>query len=296
MLETYLKTIYEGAIMAKLLDGREVAYALKEVMVYNVDELKEKGIAPTLGIVRVGEKPADLSYERGATNTCSDVGVAVKNYVLPENASQDDLLKVIKEVNEDKSVHGVLLFRPLPKQIDDNVIRAALSPAKDMDGITDGSMAGLYAGSGSGYAPCTAESCIQILDHFDIDVSGKKAVVLGRSTVIGKPVALLLLEKNATVTICHSKTQNLPKTVQEADIVIVAMGRALSVGKEYFRAGQYVIDVGVNAKPNGEKGICGDVKFDEAEPIVEGISPVPGGVGSVTTCMLVSHVIQAAGK
>ena len=282
--------------MAKLLDGKEVAAALKEAMVKNVEALKAKGVTPTLGIVRVGEKPADLSYEKGATKTCGDVGVAVKNYVLPETASQDDLLKVIKEVNADTSVHGVLLFRPLPKQIDDNVIRAALLPAKDMDGITDGSMAGLYSGSGQGFAPCTAESCIRILDHFNIDVSGKKAVVLGRSTVIGKPVALLLLEKNATVTICHSKTKDLPKTVSEADIVVVAMGRALSVGKEYFRAGQYVVDVGVNPKPNGEKGICGDVKFDEAEPVVAGISPVPGGVGSVTTCMLVNHVIAAASK
>ena len=157
-------------------------------------------------------------------------------------------------------------------------------------------MAGLYSGSGEGYAPCTAESCIKILDHFKIDIAGKKAVVLGRSTVIGKPAALLLLAKNATVTICHSKTRNLPQTVREADIVIVAIGRALSVGKEYFREGQYVVDVGVNPKPDGGKGICGDVKFDEVAPIVAGISPVPGGVGSVTACVLVSHVIRAAAK
>jgi methylenetetrahydrofolate dehydrogenase (NADP+)/methenyltetrahydrofolate cyclohydrolase len=282
--------------MVQLLDGKAVAAALKEAMVKKVGEIKGKGVTPTLGIIRLGEKPADLSYEKGATKTCGEVGVAVKNYVLPENASQDDLLKVIREVNEDAGVHGVLLFRPLPTHINGNAIRAALAPAKDIDGITDGSMAGLYAGSGEGYAPCTAESCIQILDHFNIDVAGKKAVVLGRSTVIGKPVALMLLEKNATVTICHSKTRNLPDVVREADIVIVAMGRALSVGKEYFRAGQYVVDVGVNPKPNGEKGICGDVKFDEAEHIVAGISPVPGGVGSVTTCMLVNHVIRAAAK
>jgi methylenetetrahydrofolate dehydrogenase (NADP+)/methenyltetrahydrofolate cyclohydrolase len=280
--------------IARLLDGKEVAAALKEAMLKKVEELKGKGVVPTLGIVRVGEKPADLSYEKGATKTCGDTGVAVKTYALPKTVSEDGLLKVIKTVNEDKDVHGVLLFRPLPKHINDNVIRGALLPVKDMDGITDGSMAGLYSGSGEGYAPCTAESCIRILDHFKIDVAGKKAVVLGRSTVIGKPVALLLLEKNATVTICHSKTKNLPEVVKEADIVIVATGRALSIGKEYFRAGQYVVDVGVNPKPNGEKGLCGDVKFDEAEPIVAGISPVPGGVGSVTACILVNHVIRAA--
>ncbi|MDR1469928.1 MAG: bifunctional 5,10-methylenetetrahydrofolate dehydrogenase/5,10-methenyltetrahydrofolate cyclohydrolase [Spirochaetaceae bacterium] len=282
--------------MAQLLDGKEVAATLKEAMVKQIEGLKAKGIVPTLGIVRVGAKPDDLSYEKGATKTCADVGVAVKNYALPETASEGNLLKVIHEVNVDKNVHGVLLLQPLPKHINDKVIRVALLPAKDMDGVTDGSMAGLYSGSGAGYAPCTAESCIQILDHFKIDVAGKKAVVLGRSTVIGKPVALLLLEKNATVTICHSKTKDLPEVVQEADIVIVAIGRALSVGKEYFRAGQYVVDVGVNPKPNGEKGICGDVKFDEASLLVAGISPVPGGVGPVTTCMLVNHVIRAAVK
>jgi methylenetetrahydrofolate dehydrogenase (NADP+)/methenyltetrahydrofolate cyclohydrolase len=282
--------------IADLLDGKAVASALKKAMAKQVEGLKAKGVVPTLGIVRVGKKPADLSYEKSAAKVCGDTGVAVKNYALPETASQDDLLKVIKTVNGDKSVHGVLLFRPLSKRIDDNVIRRALLPAKDMDGITDGSMAGLYSGSNEGYTPCTAESCIRILDHFKIDVAGKKAVVLGRSTVIGKPVALLLLEKNATVTICHSKTRNLPEVVKAADIVIVAMGRALSVGKEYFRRGQYVIDVGVNPKPNGRKGICGDVKFDEAEPIVAGISPVPGGVGSVTACILVSHVIRSAAQ
>ena len=282
--------------MAQLLDGKEASAALKGAMAQQAGELKTKGIIPTLGIVRVVEKPADLSYERGAAKTCRDVGVAVKNYALPETTPQDDLLRVMREVSEDRSVHGVLLLRPLPERLNDTVIRGGLLPAKDIAGITDCSMAGLYSGSGEGYAPCTAESCIQILDHFKIDVAGKKAVVLGRSTVIGKPAALLLLERNATVTICHSKTQNLPEIVREADIVIVAIGRALSIGKEYFRPGQYVIDVGVNPKPNGEKGICGDVKFDEAASIVAGISPVPGGIGSVTACMLASHVIRAAGK
>ncbi|MDR2097295.1 MAG: bifunctional 5,10-methylenetetrahydrofolate dehydrogenase/5,10-methenyltetrahydrofolate cyclohydrolase [Spirochaetaceae bacterium] len=279
-----------------LLSGKDVAAAMQEQMKKDVEALKAKGIKPTLGIIRMGEKPNDISYEKGATKNCEAVGVEVKNYVLPEDAPQAELLKVIKSANEDKNVHGILLFRPLPKQIDDNAARAALLPAKDMDGITDGSMAGIYSDSGAGYPPCTAESVIKILDHYKIEVSGKNVVVLGRSTVIGKPVSMLLLKKNGTVTVCHSKTKDLPQKVQAADIVVVAMGRAWSVGKECFKAGQYVIDVGVNAKPNGEKGTCGDVKTEEVEPIVAGISPVPGGVGSVTSANLVSHVIAAASK
>jgi methylenetetrahydrofolate dehydrogenase (NADP+)/methenyltetrahydrofolate cyclohydrolase len=282
-----------------LLSGKDVAAAMQEQMKKDVEALKSKGIKPALGIIRMGEKPSDISYEKGATKNCEAVGVEVKNYILPEGASQAELLNVIKSANEDKNVHGILLFRPLPSHINDNEARAALLPAKDMDGITDGSMAGIYSDSGAGYPPCTAESVIKILDYYKVDVAGKDVVVLGRSTVIGKPVSMLLLKKNGTVTICHSKTKDLPKKVQAADIVVVAMGRAWSVGKECFKAGQYVIDVGVNAKPNGEKGTCGDVKTEEVEPIVAGISPVPGGVGSVTSANLVSHVIaaaQAAGK
>jgi methylenetetrahydrofolate dehydrogenase (NADP+)/methenyltetrahydrofolate cyclohydrolase len=282
--------------MAQLLDGKAVAAALAESLKKDVEALKAMGVTPTLGIIRVGEKGPDISYEKGATKRAEEVGAAVKNYILPEDTTQDALLKVIKEANEDKGVHGILLFRPLPKHIDDNVARAALLPQKDMDGITDGSMAGIYSDSNQGYAPCTAESVIKILDHYKIDPSGKKVVVLGRSTVIGKPVSMLLLKKNGTVTVCHSKTNNLPEVVKAADIVVVAMGRALSVGKDSFKAGQYVVDVGVNPKPNGEKGTCGDVKFDEVEPIVAGISPVPGGVGSVTNCILISHVVDAAKK
>ncbi|GHV20866.1 bifunctional protein FolD [Spirochaetia bacterium] len=279
-----------------LLSGKDVAAAMQEQMKKDVEALKAKGVNPTLGIIRMGEKPGDLSYEKGATKNCNEVGVAVKNYVLPEDAPQSELLKVIKQANEDKSVHGVLLFRPLPKQCDDNEARSLLLPAKDMDGITDGSMAGIYSDTGAGFPPCTAESVIKILDHYKVEIAGKDVVVLGRSTVIGKPVSMLLLKKNGTVTVCHSKTKDMAKKVQAADVVVVAMGRAWSVGKECFKAGQYVIDVGVNAKPNGEKGTCGDVRTEEVEPIVAGISPVPGGVGSVTSANLVSHVIDAAKK
>ena len=277
-----------------LLSGKDASEALKERMKKEVEALKAKGITPTLAIIRMGEEPNDLSYERGATKTSEIVGTDVKVFAIPRDASQEDLLNVIKQVNEDKKIHGALLFRPLPKQIDDNTARGALLPSKDMDGITDGSMAGIYSDSGAGYPPCTAESVLKILDHFKIEVAGKNIVVLGRSTVIGKPVSMLLLKRNGTVTICHSKTKDLEQKVQAADIVVVAMGRAWSVGKECFRAGQYVFDVGVNAKPNGDKGTCGDVRTEEVEPIVAGITPVPGGVGSVTSANLICHVIEAA--
>jgi methylenetetrahydrofolate dehydrogenase (NADP+)/methenyltetrahydrofolate cyclohydrolase len=279
-----------------LLSGKEVAEALKAEMKNEVAALKAKGVTPALGIVRMGEEPGDLAYERGARKTCEEVGVDIKVFELPRDAGQDELLGTIKKVNDDKSVHGVLLFQPLPKQINAAAARAALDPAKDMDGITEGSMAGIYSDSGKGYPPCTAESVIKILKHYKIEIAGKNVVVLGRSTVIGKPVSMLLLKENGTVTVCHSKTADLPKKTQEADIVVGAMGRALSVGKDCFRPGQYVIDVGVNAKPSGEKGTCGDVRTEEVEPIVAGITPVPGGVGSVTNANLVSHVIDAASK
>ncbi|GHT77635.1 bifunctional protein FolD [Spirochaetia bacterium] len=280
--------------MALVLKGKEVADALMETMKKDVETLKAKGITPTLGIVRLGERGDDISYEKGAKKRCEAAGVGVKQYVLPADATQDDLLKVINEVNNDKGVHGVLLFRPLPKHIDDNAIRAALLPAKDIDGITDGSLAGVFAGINLGFPPCTAESCMAILAHYGIDPAGKRVTVIGRSLVIGRPVAMMLMHKNGTVTICHTKTKDLPAVVREAEIVIVAAGKAETVTKDYFSPGQVVIDVGIHVKDDGS--LCGDVKFAEAEPIVQAITPVPGGVGTVTTCVTIQHVIEAAKK
>ncbi|MDR3325053.1 MAG: bifunctional 5,10-methylene-tetrahydrofolate dehydrogenase/5,10-methylene-tetrahydrofolate cyclohydrolase [Spirochaetaceae bacterium] len=279
-----------------LLSGKDVAEALKVQMKADVEALKGKGVNPTLGIIRMGAEPGDLAYEKGAKKTCEELGVGVQVFELPREGAQGDLIATIKKVNADKAVHGVLLFQPLPKQIDAFAARAALDPAKDMDGITDGSMAGIYSDSGKGYPPCTAESVIKILKHYKVELAGKNVVVLGRSTVIGKPVSMLLLKENATVTVCHSKTKDLTKKTQEADVVVVAMGKAYFCDKSFFRAGQFVIDVGVNAKPSGEKGTCGDIKTEEVEPIVAGITPVPGGVGSVTNVNLITHVIDAAKK
>ena len=266
--------------MAKQLLGKEVTAAMNEKIKANVAKLQEKGITPTLGIIRVGERDDDISYERGATKRCETLGVAYEKFLLPQDVTEEELLSVIDQVNKNDAIHGVLLFRPLPKHLNEEKIINALDFEKDVDGITDGSMAGVFAGKKQGFPPCTPQGCMEILDHYGIDCTGKKAVVVGRSLVVGKPAAMMLIQKNATVTICHTKTVDMPSVVKEADIVIVAAGRA------------GVIDVGININEEGK--LCGDVKYDEAEKIVDAITPVPGGAGSVTTSVLVGHVVEAA--
>lgn len=278
--------------MAKQLLGKEVTAALNERIKANVAALKERGINPTLGIIRVGENGSDISYERGATKRCETLGVACEKFLLPEDVSEEELLATIDKVNKDDSIHGVLLFRPLPKHLNQSVIENALDPAKDVDCMTDGSMSGVFTGKQVGFPPCTPQACMEILDHYGIDCTGKKAVVIGRSLVVGKPAAMMLIKKNATVTVCHTRTVDMPSVVKEADIVIVAAGRAGVVDDTYLKPGQTVIDVGINV--NAEGKLCGDVDFAKAEPIVDAITPVPGGVGSVTTSVLVGHVVEAA--
>ena len=278
--------------MAKRLLGKEVTAALNEKIKANVAALQEKGITPTLGIVRVGEREDDLSYERGAVKRCETLGVACEKFLLPADVSQERLMEVIDQVNADDRIHGVLIFRPLPKHLDEAAVIRALAPEKDVDGITDGSMVGVFAGTDQGFPPCTPQACMEILDHYGIDCTGKRAGVVGRSLVVGKPAAMMLLKKNATVTVCHTRTVDMPSVVKEADIVIVAAGRAGVVTADYVSPGQIVIDVGINVNEEGK--LCGDVAFDQVESIVDAITPVPGGVGSVTTSVLVGHVVEAA--
>lgn len=280
--------------MAKQLLGKEVTAALNERIKAKVAELEAKGVKPTLGIIRVGENESDISYERGATKRCETLGVACEKILLPADVSQEELLKVIDDVNKNDAIHGVLLFRPLPKHLDQNTIENALDPAKDVDCMTDGSMSGVFTGKAVGFPPCTPQACMEILDHYGIDCTGKKAVVIGRSLVVGKPAAMMLIKKNATVTVCHTRTVDMPSVAREADIIIVAAGRAGVVGAEYVKPGQVVIDVGINV--NAEGKLCGDVDYAAVEPIVDAITPVPGGVGSVTTSVLVGHVVEAAAK
>lgn len=291
--------------MAKLLLGKEVTDALNANLQTRTAALREKGIVPTLGIIRVGENPSDLSYEKGATKRAELVGVAVKNYVLPADAAKEQVIAVIDEVNADTNIHGVLMFRPLPKHLkaDQNEICNRLDPKKDVDCMTHLSNAGVFEGlNGLGFAPCTPAACMEILDFYGIDCKGKNAVVIGRSLVVGKPAAMMLMGKNATVTVCHTKTVNTAEICKKADIIVSAAGVLNSLTADYVRPGQVVIDVSINwdeNKPNakgGLGGIAGDAKFAEVEPIVDAITPVPGGVGSVTTSVLMKHVVEAAEK
>ena len=279
--------------MAKLLKGKDVVENLNEKLSKKVNELKTKGINPTLAILRVGEKADDLSYERGAIKRCQLVGVDVKVVALPVDVPENEFFDALDKLNNDITIHGILMFRPLPKHIDEAKARNMLSPAKDVDGSTDLSLAGVFTNTNLGFSPCTAEAAMEILKYYNIPLSGKKVAVIGRSLVIGRPIAMLLMHENATVTICHTKTVDVPGITKNADIVVVASGQMESVGADYLRENQTVIDVGISW--NSEKNkLCGDVKFDEVEGIVDAITPVPGGVGGVTTSILVKHVIEAA--
>ena len=279
--------------MAQILKGAPVTAALNERMTAKVSELKEKGITPTLAILRVGERHEDVSYETGAVKRCEKVGVAVKKAILPTDVESGVFFETLEGLNRDPAVHGILMLRPLPKHIDGEKAMRMLAPEKDVDGCTDASLVGVFAGRDLGFPPCTAQAAMEILDYYGVECEGKRAVVMGRSLVVGRPAAMLLMHKNATVTVTHRKTADTPSVVREADIVIAAIGEPEKLGAEYFREGQIVIDVGVNWSEKKGK-LCGDVDFDEAEPVVAAITPVPGGVGSVTTSILASHVVEAA--
>lgn len=278
--------------MAKQILGAALAKARSEELKKKVDALKNAGVSPKLVIVRFGDQAGDLAYERGIIRTFSPIGILVETRKLAEDACQDDLLDVFGELALDPDVHGILPMRPFPKQIDDETARNAIPPEIDADGVCDQSLAGLFTGTKTGYAPCTAEACMALLEFEQIPLEGKKAVVIGRSLVIGKPVAMLLLQKNATVTIAHSRSKDLAEITRQADIVIVAAGKRALVTDAYVRAGQTVLDVGMHFDAFG--GPYGDVDFDSVEPIVSTISPARGGVGSVTTVILAGHVVDAA--
>lgn len=277
--------------MEKLLSGKEVAEKITENLINETNELKGKGIIPTLAILRVGENPSDLSYEKNAMKRCEKIGIAIKNIVLKPDCKKEDIFKEINNVNNDKSIHGLLMFRPLPDKSWEAEISNLLKPKKDIDCMTTGSLSSVFTGKGDGFAPCTAESVMEILDYYNIDPTSKNVVVLGRSLVIGKPVSMLLQNKNATVTMCHSKTKNLPEICKNADIIVSAMGKAKFVTKDFVNNNQIIIDVGINFV---DGKMCGDVDFDNIKDIVSMITPVPGGVGAVTTSVLAKHVIMSA--
>ncbi|WP_350455032.1 bifunctional 5,10-methylenetetrahydrofolate dehydrogenase/5,10-methenyltetrahydrofolate cyclohydrolase [Slackia heliotrinireducens] len=279
--------------MAEILKAAPVVAAMAEELALRAQACRAAGAAPTLVILRVGNKPDDLSYERGARKRCESVGVDLRVEVLPEDCSQDELLAAIHAINDDESIHGCIMMRPLPGGFDEHAACQALDPAKDVDCMTDGSLMGVFVNNGQGYPPCTAQAVLEMLDHYGYDLTGAKVTVIGRSLVIGKPVSVMLQARNATVTMCHTRTKDLASECRNADIVVVAAGRIGTLRSEHVRAGQTIIDVGINWDEDAGK-LAGDVDFASVEPIVAAISPVPGGVGSVTTAVLAKHVIDAA--
>lgn len=279
--------------MAALLKGAPVAKAITAELIERARKLESLGVVPTLAIVRVGEREDDLSYERGALKRCEKVGISCRRYLLPADVSQEELLRVVAEVNEDPSIHGCLIFRPLPAHLKEDMVAAALLPKKDVDSMTSASLLSTLSGLGTGYAPCTAEAVLAILDHYGINLDGANVVVVGRSLVIGKPVASMLLARNATVTTCHTHTRDLTDVCRRADVVVAAAGHARMLGADAVRPGQTIIDVGINWDAQAKK-LVGDVDFEAVEPLVDAVTPVPGGVGAVTTAILARHVICAA--
>ena len=281
--------------MAEILKGKPVADAMVARMRETADALRSGGVEPTLCVVRVGERADDLSYEKGVIKRCEQVGVTLKQVVLPETVSQDEFEAAFETVNRDPAVHGILLFRPLPRTLDSERIRRLLDPRKDVDGWTDGSLAGVYANTDLGFAPCTAQAVIELLRFYRIDPKGKRATVIGRSLVIGCPVSMLLMHANATVTTCHTRTKDVPAIAREADILVCAAGVMKSVTPEFTNPDQVVVDVGIHFDEETGK-LTGDVDFDRVAPCVSAITPVPGGVGGITTCVLLDHVLTAAGR
>ena len=281
--------------MAELLRGAPVAAALDEKTQLLGSELSDTGVAPCLAILRAGERPDDLAYENAAAKRCARLGIEVLKAALPRTVTTAELLEKVGELNDNSAVHGILLMRPLPRGVDEKLVCASISPQKDVDGVTGASLAGVFADSGEGFPPCTARSCIEMLDYYNIETRGKKAAVIGRSLVIGRPVAAMLLSRDATVAVCHSKTADVPAVTRQADIVVAALGKAESVSAEFLSPGQTVLDVGMSWSEEKNR-LCGDVAFEEAEKIVAAITPVPGGVGTVTTAVLALQVAEACKK
>lgn len=278
--------------MAEQLRGKPVVDSMALDLGVRIEALGRAGVVPTLALVRVGQRPDDLSYERTAVKRANSLGIAIRPYALEEFAPQAAIEAVIREVSYDSGVHGCLLFRPLPSFVDESHICELLDPKKDIDGITLASLASVFTDGHAGYPPATAAACVELLDHYQVSLQGKHIVVVGRSLVVGKPVSMMLLRRNASVTICHSKTEHLADIMRSADVVICATGRARAFGASFFSAGQTVLDVGINFDTQGN--LCGDVDFAEVEPVVGAITPVPGGIGTVTTSVTMAHTVTAA--
>lgn len=270
------------------LRGKKVSDGIKE---YVSKELETLSFVPKLAIVRVGENPDDMSYERGATKKLKSFGLDVASYVFPQDISDEDFKNAFKDINENDEVTGILLLRPLPRTINEKDIENMIDPKKDLDGISPINIAKVFAGDTTGFSPCTAEAVIEVLKAYDIELTGKRVTVVGRSMVVGKPVSMLLLKENATVTMTHTRTVDLKKTCSDAEIVIAAAGRAKMLNSDYCGQDAVMIDVGINVDDNGK--LCGDVDYSTLDGKASAATPVPGGVGTITTAVLAKHLIQA---
>lgn len=271
------------------LRGKKVSDGIKE---YVSKELETLSFVPKLAIVRVGENPDDMSYERSATKKLKSFGLDVASYVFPQDISDEAFKKAFKDINEDDEVTGILLLRPLPRTINEKDIENMIDPKKDLDGISPINIAKVFAGDTTGFSPCTAEAVIEVLKAYDIELTGKRVTVVGRSMVVGKPVSMLLLKENATVTMTHTRTVDLKKTCSDAEIVVTAAGRAKMLNSDYCGQDAVMIDVGINVDENGK--LCGDVDYATLDGKASAATPVPGGVGTITTAVLAKHLIQAA--
>lgn len=274
------------------LRGAPVARAIMDKTAGEITRLAQAGIMPKLAVFRVGSREDDIAYERSIIKRFSAAGAAVEVMALSEDATQEELEAAVRRAADDESVHGILVFSPLPKKFNAGRIRMLIPAEKDVDGMTDASLAGVFRGDKNAFAPCTAQAVVEILRYYGMEnLAGKRVTVVGRSTVVGKPLAMLLLGMNATVTVCHTKTADTAAECRRADVVIACAGQARMVTDEYMSAGQTIIDVGINADGDG---ICGDVDYATAQSIVAAATPVPGGVGAVTTAVLLSHIVRNA--
>ncbi|HCL4547713.1 bifunctional 5,10-methylenetetrahydrofolate dehydrogenase/5,10-methenyltetrahydrofolate cyclohydrolase [Clostridium botulinum] len=278
--------------MTKILYGNEVALKIKEDLNLRIDKLKEKNIIPKLAILRMGNKPDDIAYERSIIKSCEKLNIETKVEELNEDILEEDFLKLMESLNNEKEIHGILVFRPYPKHLNENTINSSIALNKDVDCMHPLNLERIFEGDLNQFMPCTPEAVIEILKYYDIDLKGKNIVIINRSMVVGKPLSMMVLSHNATVTICHSKTIDLPSITKKADIVVTAIGKAKLVKEEYFNEDSIVIDVSINVDENGK--LCGDVDFENVKEKVGAITPVPKGVGSVTTTLLLKHIVDAA--
>lgn len=277
--------------MGLIIKGKPVADAISETLIKEVDNFKIQGIIPKLVIIRVGAKASDLAYEKGILKRCNGIGIETYVKEFPEDISQREFIRELRRLNENRNVDGIMVFRPLPKHLDENIIKYVITPEKDIDCFNPINLAKVIAGDSTGFAPCTPRAVMEILKYYNIDVEGKFSVVIGRSMIVGKPMSMLLLNENSTVTTCHSKTVHLDKICSQADILVAGIGKAEFIDSKYIKEGAVVIDVGINVDKYGK--LCGDVDIKSCQWKNVIVTPVPGGVGTVTSSVLAQHVVEA---